>query len=106
MDIRVSEVLFCSQEVHDRFMGGPFTRADVIAAFYWVFNERTVDRALLQMEACGIIRCVQDPTGGRKGGAVYWVSPPSEWHEYSPAHVLQRAGRYHLNVLREQRKAR
>lgn len=94
---RVSDALFCMHDIITLFPSPVhFSRSELIAGLHAVYNARTIDRAVEQLEAHGIVTCVEGPRGGPKGGAIYRCECWEQWHRFDGNKLDERHSRYHL----------
>lgn len=64
---------------------GSFNRQDVLSDLGEWYIPRLIDRALADMEACGMLECVEANERKLGGGAVFKIVSPDRWHRPDPA---------------------
>lgn len=70
-----------------------FTRAEVMEIAQGRASPATIDRALADMEAAGMVECIERNKKKRRGGAIYSIKTPENWHRRAPGAYLRRGAR-------------
>lgn len=87
---RYARLRVIARLVHDLVMDAGFNRADARAICPDV-NIKSIDRALADMEAAGMVEILAKNDRRQRGGTVYRVRPAIDWQLRDPAVVCARA---------------